>query len=171
MSIQFDPRLTLGALVQRGAAPVGFLQELPPVELTAILYLRLWCDGDMGRDQVARDFRLALGMDDAVTALMTFDALVQGILRGARRPLMCHGVECRCFGGDESAFANMLAAAASGDREDAMLFAAHLMAGDAAYTVVFSAMQFGLALLRLALLRLARAMPAPTHASPSHFTH
>lgn len=166
MSIQFDPRSTLGALAQRGAAPVGFLEELPSVELTAILYLRQWCDGDTARDQVARDFRLALGMDDAVLALMAFDGLVQSILRGARRPLMRHGIDCRCFGGDESAYANMLAAAASGDRDDAMLFAGHLMAGDAAYDAVFSAIRFG-----PALLRLARATPAPTHVQTSQLTH
>ena len=54
---------------QRGAAPVGYLQELPAVELAAILYLRVWCAGGVTKDPIARDFRLLLGTDDGERSL------------------------------------------------------------------------------------------------------
>ena len=36
---------------------------------------------------------------------------------------MRHSIECRCLGGDEACFANLVATAAEGEREDALLMA------------------------------------------------
>lgn len=33
------------AASQRGAAAVGYLHDLTPIEASAMLYLRLWCEG------------------------------------------------------------------------------------------------------------------------------
>ena len=106
----------------RGAAPVGQLHELPVLELGAILLLRQWCDGDLGRIRIAED--LALVMDAAGTAKVVNDLghLLTLLTGHARRPLMRHAVQCSCFGGDEALFAHLVAAATAGDSEDAMAF-------------------------------------------------
>lgn len=163
-----QPAATAGP-PQRGAAPVGYLQELPAVELAAVLYLRVWCVGGETKDQIARDFRLLLGTDDAVLALTDFDALMKVTLNGARRPLMRHGLHCRCFGGDESAFANMIAAAAAQDRDDAMLFACTLLTGAAAFEAVRLAGVLGQVFLRIA--RTPTGTTVPTHTPEHHNTH
>ena len=43
----------------RGAAPVGYLSELPPLELAAIVYFRMTCASQETRDQLSKDFALA----------------------------------------------------------------------------------------------------------------
>lgn len=120
----------------RGAAPVGRLEELPPAERTAILCLRAWCEGGAARDGVAAHFRQSTSPLAAELALAAFDALVQTMLCGARRPLTRHGLDCRCFGGHECAFANLVVAAALGDRDEALLFAAGLLCAPAAEEAV-----------------------------------
>jgi hypothetical protein len=126
----------LARTAPRGAAPVGYLTELPPIEAAAVLYFRSWCEGGEARDRIGSDFRLILDPVAAEYAVAHFDALMQTVLCGARRPVMRHGLDCRCFGGDESAFANMVAAAAGGDEADAMLFAAGLLCAPAAEEAV-----------------------------------
>ncbi len=146
---------------QRGAAPVGYLQELPPVEMAAVLYLRAWCEGGAERQKIARDFRCVMGNEAGLAAVEDFDALMTTLLGRARRPLMRHGLACKCVGGDESAFAQMIAAAAAQDRDDAMLFAGALTKGDAAWAVVQIAGQLGQVFLRLA--RRPSQSAVPTH--------
>ncbi|PPB80793.1 hypothetical protein LV82_01525 [Albidovulum inexpectatum] len=147
------------ALPQRGAAPVGHLRELPPLEMTAVFYFRAWCAGLPDRGYIARDFRLVMGEIAGDEAADEFDALMTVLTRHARRPIMHHALDCGCLGGDESAFANMIAAAAVGDCDDALLFAAALTRGDAAYPVVRMAQRMGRAFLRVA--RVADHLPRP----------
>lgn len=155
---------------QRGAAPLGYLHELPGIELAAIVYLRAWSEGGADREIVAKDFRLVMGDGAGTTAAEEFDVLMTMMLSGARRPVMHHGLGCKCFGGDESAFANMIAAAAGQDRDDTLLFASTLMRGDAAWAAVQTALQLGQVFLRLA--RLSDRSPARTHASePTFYRH
>ena len=154
----------------RGASPVGYLHELPAAELAAVLYLRCWCEGGPSRDRIAGDFRQMLGEDAAGAALADFDALVETALRGARRPLMRHGIHCRCFGGDESAFANMIAAAVGQDPDDAMLFALTLMSAPAAFEVVRLAGALSQVFLRVAR-HAARARSPIGRTPPSSSTH
>lgn len=79
---------------------------------------------------------------------------------------MRHGLGCKCFGGDESAFANMIAAAAGQDHEDAQLFACTLMIGHTAWPAVQLALGLGQAFLRLSRMpdstRLPTDSPEPT---------
>lgn len=145
---------------RRGAAAVGIMDELPQVELAAIIYLRAWCAGGTDREIIAKDFGFVTGPAEATHAVEDFDALMRTLLNHARRPIMRHGLGCTCFGGDESAFANMIAAATSQDREDAMLFASTLMAGHAAWTVVQLATRLGQVFLRLS--RVPDDMKVPT---------
>ncbi len=162
MKMRFSfPDATPPASPQRGAAPVGVLQELPPVELAAVLYFRAWCEGGLHCAMIARDFHRVTGDAAAAEAVEDFDTLMRALVGSSRRPVMRHGIGCRCFGGDESAFAQMIAAAAGQDSDDALLFAGTLMPGQHAWAVVHLALRLGQVFLRLA--RRPRTTPAPTH--------
>ena len=140
----------------RGATPVGHLADLPAVEKGAVLYLRLWCDGPEARQAIAGDFHLLFGAErgDQLAAALTH--VVCLTLGHARRPLMRHGTGCPCLGGDESAFAQMIAAAACGDRDDAVLFGMTLMSAPAVVDLMAEAEQLGLAFAEM-------FGPAPHH--------
>ena len=159
--------------VPRGAAPVGQMDELPRLEAIAILFLRMWCDGGATRQRMQADLTLALGQEDAAAAADLFDDLMKLTLSCARRPLMRHGVPCACFGGDECAFANMLAAATIGDREEAMLFSAILITGQAAWPAIALAQQLSPYLLRFtrAAQHATGDLPGQTHAPQTGLRH
>lgn len=168
MKMRFEfPESASPASPQRGAAPVGFLHELPPIELAAIVYLRAWCEGGTDRQMIAKDFRLVMDDGAGATAVEDFDALMTALLKDARRPVMRHGLGCKCFGGDESVFANMMAAAVGRDRDDAMLFASTLMTGHAAWAAVQLAERLGQVFLRLA--RAPDRARTPTHGPEQTF--
>lgn len=151
----------------RGAAPVGCLHELPPVELAAIVYLRAWCAGGADRRMIARDFRQVMGHGAGAMAVADFDALVSAVLGNGRRPIMRHELACQCFGGDESAFANLIGAAVAADRDEALLFSATLVTGAAAWAVVELAQRLDQVFLRLA--RLSDAVPRAVDAPGRRF--
>ena len=136
--------------VPRGAAPIGLAGDLPVLEQGAVLLLRQWCDGEDGRIAVAADFTRALGNERGNEAADALAQLVTLFVHHGRRPLMRHGLQCSCLGGDERAFALMVAAAASGDREDAMAFALTMMHADAAFAAVLTAAPLGLAIHAMA---------------------
>ena len=164
MKMRFEfPDTTPTGSPPRGAAPVGHLHALPPIELAAIVYLRAWCDGGANREIIAKDFCLVMGDAAGAQAVGDFDALMTTLLNNARRPVMRHRLNCKCFGGIESAFANMIAAATGQDRDDAMLFANILMTGHAAWAAVQLVGQLGQVFLRLG--RVPDRSPTPTHAS------
>ena len=152
----------------RGSAPVGHLAELPPLERSAVLCLRKWCSGPEGREAVAQDFSQVFQPARAAHEVNTFAALITYLSEGCRRPVMRHDLGCTCFGGDESAFANMVAASVAGDREDAMAFALSLMRPDMAWQAVTAAEAFGLALL--GINRSIAALTAHSTAQPSPLT-
>ncbi len=157
---------------RRGAAPVGTLHELPPVELAAIVYLRAWCQGSDDRHIVARDFRLVTDAAEAAAAIGDFDALMGTLLAHPRRPFMRRQLGCACFGGDESAFANLIAAAARRERDDSMLFAGILMTAPAVWPAIMMAERLGHVFLRLARVPSSAAAPAPTHVGArTAYTH
>ncbi len=157
----------------RGGAPVSQIDELPTLEIIAIMFLRMWCDGGPTRERMMQDLSNALGDKDAQTVGTLFDDLMQITLKCARRPLMRHGVPCRCFGGDECAFANMLAAAVSGDREEAMLFSSILITGQAAYPAAAIAQNLSPYLLRFAQMSdyANRTTTLATHAAKTTIRH
>lgn len=135
----------------RGGRPVGFIDELGPIEAGAVLYLRLWCDGPDARDQVVNDFSEALGTQQGHRATRSFGMLCDLCVRHGRRPLLRHHVTCACLGSDESCFANFIGYASEGAREDAMLIASTFVRPDMAGSLVGLAEEFGLALRRMAL--------------------
>jgi hypothetical protein len=130
----------------RGAAPVGYLSELPPLELAAIVYFRMTCASQETRDQLSKDFALAFGTEHGSIYEGLLADFVQVLAQKSRRRIMRHEPNCKCFGGDESAIANMIAAAAGGDREEAQLLAANLVPCEIANQLVGPAEDIGLAL-------------------------
>ncbi|MDO9639928.1 MAG: hypothetical protein Q7J44_15425 [Pseudotabrizicola sp.] len=147
----------------RGGATVGFVTELDAVEAGAVRYLRLWGEGAVAQRHVRTDFASALGVDAGQRALQAFAELCDHCLHYGRRPLVRHQVMCRCLGADEACFANFIAAAAEGDREDAILIATLLVRADMAMCLFDHAATVGHALRRMTQPGL--------HASPSRTVH
>lgn len=136
---------------KRGAAAVGLVTELDAVEAASVLYLRLWSDGPDAQEQVRCDFTATLGSDQGSRAVHAFQELCDMCTLHGRRPLMRHAVQCKCLGADESCFANFIATAAEGEREDALLMATLLVRVDVAPVIAALAMDVGLALKRMRL--------------------
>ena len=130
----------------RGAAPVGQLEELPLLEMTAIIYFRMMAGSFKTRKALEKDFTLAFGADHGGYYFKRFEEFFVCLATKSRRKVMHHEVECTCFGGDESVIANMISLAAIGDIKDAELFAYNLVSGDTAVTLVAHADNIGLAL-------------------------
>ena len=126
----------------RGGAPVGFITELDGIEAASVIYLRLWCDGPDAQAKVWSDFAAELGPDRGQKALKSFEDLCSLCTTHGRRPLMHHSVNCKCLGADESCFANFIACAATGEREDAMLIATLLVRPDVAPLITDLAAEF-----------------------------
>lgn len=136
---------------KRGGAPVGFITELDGIEAASVIYLRLWCNGPESQASVWNDFASSLGATQGRKILQSFEDLCNLCTQYGRRPLMRHSVNCKCLGSDESCFANFIATAATGDRDDAMLIATLLVRPDVAPLITSLATDFGLALKRMNL--------------------
>ena len=135
--------------IHRGGSPVGYLNELGDIESSAVLYFRLWCDGPESQKDVYNDFSTVLGDLLGRKSVKSLERISQLFADHGRRPLMRHDVECNCLGADEACFANLVGAAAEGEREDAMLFATLLVNPDFCPWVVALAQNFGLALKKM----------------------
>lgn len=135
----------------RGGTPVGFLTELDAVEAASVIYLRLWCEGPVSQAQVRDDFIIALGPEKGCKALNSFGELCAFCSRHGRRPLMRHSVSCKCVGADEACFANFIATAATGEREDAMMIATLIVRPDIAPLIASLAADVGFAFRRMHL--------------------
>ncbi|MEM8699458.1 MAG: hypothetical protein AAGF44_09830 [Pseudomonadota bacterium] len=135
---------------RRGGAPVGYMAELPEIEASAISYLRCWCEGPDWQDALRDEFKSKLGHRHGGRGVDALNRLCQLLALHGRRPLLRHHVQCRCFGGDESAFANCVGAIVAGDREDAELFAALIVDHRVSGQFVAEAEAFGVAAQLLA---------------------
>ena len=144
-----------------GAAPVGRLSDLSAIETAAVLYFRLWQDGETGRARAVADFVALLGTGHGASALQALDRLLSLFAAHGRRPLARHADACPCVGGDEACFARLIADAAEGAREEAMLLASLMIRADMAPLAVAMAEELAAAFRRMAL----RAGPAPATAT------
>ncbi len=136
---------------KRGGAPVAMLTDLDSVAAASVIYLRMWCNGPETQVDVWNDLANALGSQRGRKALETFEDLCGLCARHGRRPLMRHAVQCKCIGADEACFANFIATAADGERDDAMLIATLLVRADVAPIIASLATDFGLALKQMNL--------------------
>ncbi|WP_377190845.1 hypothetical protein [Ruegeria meonggei] len=152
----------------RGGAAVGRLSDLSPLEAGAVMYLRLWGDGTNGRADAASDFEIALGADCGRAAMLTLDRLCSLCANYGRRPLIRHGLGCSCLGADENCFAQMIASASEGAREDAMMMASLIVRPDFAPALAALSEEMGM-LLR----RMTASVPLPTteHKPPEAVLH
>jgi hypothetical protein len=144
----------------RGAAAVGRLADLAPLEAATVIYLRLWCDGPDGRRQVRDELCGMLGPRAGGDALSAFDTLCGLCARHGRRAFLRHDPGCQCLGADEACLANLVALSAEGDREDALLIATLLVRADLSLHLFAAAQAFGLALCRMSLAAVPRGAPA-----------
>jgi hypothetical protein len=135
--------------LQPGAAPVGRMSDLAPLERRIVRSLRLLGLGEVGRAALRMDLAAALGTDLAEAVGGRLEELLVALLRHARRPLACHDIACPCVGGDEVALARFVALAAAGDREEAVLLAALLVRADVALCLAPLAEEVGLRVGRL----------------------
>ena len=152
----------------RGGAAVGRLSDLGPIEACAVMYLRLWSESPKARADAASDFEIALGLDQGRAAMMTLDRLCGLCAHHGRRPLVRHGLGCSCLGADENCFAQMIAAASEGAREDAMMMASLIVRPDYAPALASLSEEMG-----MVLRRMTASVPLPTtgHKSPSAVLH
>lgn len=119
--------------------------------------LRLWSDAVEGRS--------ALPEGHSTELLRQICGLCASY---GRRPLMRHGLGCACLGADEACFAHMVAAAATGAREDALMLAALIVRPDLAPALVALSEQLGLALNRRPVIPAAPGRRAEDRAGFLH---
>ena len=139
----------MSEMTSRGIAPVARIDDLPPLEATLVCCLRLFYDGDAARAGLERGLKDHLDPSRGTALLARFGELAELMRRYARRPLLRRHPGCGLAGTDESAFAAMVAAAAQGEREDAMLIAVCMVEAQVAPPVIALAEQVGLGLLPL----------------------
>ena len=154
----------------RGAAAVGRLAELDPVEAGAVLYMRLCWNAPDALERMTEDFVSLMGDDAGRHAARGFHQLSQLCHGHARRPLCPHSLNCACLGGDEACFARMVASAADGAREEALMMALLLVRADMAPLITGLAQDAGLALRRMSLRGAGDhgAIPVPTPGQRLH---
>lgn len=131
-----------------GAAPVGVLADLPPLEQAVIRLLRLWVTGERGCAAIEEHFSVSLDCDAARHAALRFGQLLRLFTANARRPAICHDIGCPCAGGDECVFARFVSLAAEGGRTDAILMATLLVRADVALGMASLAEDLGLTIVR-----------------------
>ena len=136
----------------RGGAPVGQMDELPLLEMSVIIYFRMMASSKETREALKKDFLLAFGEDHGLYYSNQFEEFYLKLATQSRRKIMHHELNCKCFGGDESAVANIISFAAIGNVKDAELLAYNLVSGDLAKEIVNYAEHIGLG-LRLMLDR------------------
>ena len=132
--------------IYRGGAPVGYLSELNQLEQNAILFLRYWSQRSMADNDLQNKFWFNITYDLGITktrqAIDAFDEIFTLCVKYSRRPIMKHDLECKCIGGDESCFANIIGFAQVDELEDALLLASNLVAPKFASCLVTSARKF-----------------------------
>jgi len=156
--------------ISRGGAPVGHLAELNAIEAGAVIYWRLWADGLDGQRRTQSDFRRALGDKHGCEAVDALAQIFDMCVRHGRRPLMRHGLDCKCLGADESCIANFIGYASECKREDAALIATLMVTPDLCMPMAALAQTFGLALRRMALAERPRGANRATTAHETHTT-
>lgn len=134
----------------RGAALVGQLSEISPWEAELILNMRLWMDGPRGQAQVWSSYASVFGPEKGRRHLQGFERLLHIIDTHMLRPMVRHGVACRCVGSDEAVFANMVRLASAGELQDASLIATLMVRPAYAEHIALLAGEVGIATQELA---------------------
>lgn len=134
----------------RGGAAVGQLKELGTVEASSVIYMRLWTEDAGRREMMGHEFMHALGAEAGMRATQALAEMTYLMAQHGRRPLMRHAIDCKCLGGDEACFAQLVGLAAEGDLHEATLMASLMVPAGYAPKLAESAREFGHALARMA---------------------
>lgn len=152
-----------------GAMPVGTLGTLSRLETAAVRALRLWFSGPEAQSLLSDVFERNFGPQGGPRYLGAFEHFLTDLLNGSTRPIMRHSLTCHSLGADERVYGGLLAAAADGRREDALVCALAFARPDHALALVAAAEGIGPVLERLSEpLEIAFAVdedPAPTTAT------
>ena len=134
----------------RSGEPADHLDALSPIEASAVIYWRLWAQGEQGRRRVHADFDTALGAHAGSDAVGALSQIFDICARHCRRPLTHCALGCKCLGADERCFADFIGYASECNREDAALVASLLVNPNLCLLLATHAQTFGLALRRMA---------------------
>ncbi|MCT4611285.1 MAG: hypothetical protein N4A70_19015 [Pelagimonas sp.] len=155
----------------RGGAAVGLLKELTPIEVSSVIYLRLWSEDATTQAQLNSEFIQSLGLDQGMTAIEALGDMAYIIARHGSRPMMRHAIGCKCLGSDEACFAQLVALASAGETREAQMMAALMTRPTSAEKLVNSAVKFGRALERMADLMPMALMQSPVPQAPRGRLH
>lgn len=148
-----------------GAAPLGLLADLAPLERALVIALRRWCSGGATAAEFAAGLRRRLGPTEGGRAIDGLDGFLRHCLGQSRRRFVRHALDCPCFGADEAWLADLVALSAAGDRAGAAALAREVLPEEALDRAVDLAEDLGLALDRTigpsALEALLRHRPKP----------
>lgn len=108
----------------RGAEPLAHLSTMEPWEAALIRRLRSWCSSAAGRAQVIEEFAANLPAEAVGDEIGSLGRLISLIHQNAHRPLVHHGMDCKCAGADECVFAHLVKIASAGHLDDAAQVAA-----------------------------------------------
>lgn len=117
---------------------------------------------------MTREDVVAHGSDQESVAMSVMDRLCSLCAHHGRRPLIRHGLGCSCLGADENCFAQMIAAASEGAREDTMMLAALIVRPDFAPALAALSEELALALRRMSVVT---PLPSTGHVTPSAVLH
>lgn len=143
------------------------IADLPALEATAVIALRLWTAGPEAQAALWSHYAATFGPVSGRERLRAFERLVRRTLGDALRPLCRHAPSCPCLGADESLFAGLVAAAAEGDRDRALGLALLLVRTEAATLLVAEAEPVGACLARLGQPANGCGTPRPSHRAPA----
>jgi len=130
------------------ATPVARLDALPELQAWCVTALRHWMEGPATQTALRRDLACSHGVAGGRAILRDLDSLLDLICRDGRRQMMRRHVGCAAVAADEAVFAQFVATAATGQREDALLMAMLIVRPDLAPLAASLGQRLGLAYLR-----------------------
>ncbi|MFW2544825.1 hypothetical protein ACN2XU_19495 [Primorskyibacter sp. 2E107] len=158
-----------GAAQTAGASVVGQLSDIAPWEAELILSMRLWMEGPEGQAEVWNGFARCFGAIEGRAEMRTFESLLTSLCTFARRPLVRHGLACRCIGSDEAILKTLVREATCRDLAEAAMIACLLVPARHAEPLAQMAAQVGRAMQRMATR--VPTGPRPQGARPDRTLH
>lgn len=131
-----------------GAAPLVRLAELPSLERRVVICARLWRAGPAGRAELERDLIARHGPAVGRAAAGRLGEVLDIVETHSRRHIGIGPVGSEGAVGDECVLARLVALAAEGAREEAILISALLIRADMALELARRAMALGHLMLR-----------------------
>ena len=129
-------------------APISRLDDLPTLERRLVICARLWQAGAAGRTELGRGLTARHGPAIGKATEDRLDELLQMVCAHSRRRVELSPVGAEGASGDECVLARLVALAAEGECEEAILISALLIRADLALELARRAMALGHLMLR-----------------------